>query len=48
MELDETVALPEDSSDSGNEVINLISSALYSKHIIRIINPLHLTRLLLF
>ncbi len=48
VELDETVALPEDSSDSGNEVINLISSALYSKHIIRIINPLHLTRLLLF
>ena len=48
VELDETVALPEDSSDSGNEAINLISSALYSKHIIRIINPLHLTRLLLF
>ena len=27
-EMDETVAMPEDSSDSGNEVINLLSSAL--------------------
>jgi hypothetical protein len=27
-ERDETVAMPEDSSDSGNEVINLLSSAL--------------------
>ncbi len=34
LEMDETVAMLEDSSDSGNEVINLILSALYSKQYI--------------